>query len=68
MEFEEQPVFKMEQNMTIDEMCFEQCESCKEHEDIYFYKVDGEWICSCDECPYAGNYPGRTYEIYYIEK
>lgn len=51
--------------MTINESCFEECESCKEHDDIYFYSVDGKQICSCDECPYAGNYPGCSYEIYY---
>ena len=51
--------------MTIEESCFEECESCKEHEDIYFYKVNGYQICSCDECPYAGNYAGCIYETYY---
>lgn len=35
--------------MTIEEIRFEECESCKEHEDIYFYKVNGNQICSCDE-------------------
>lgn len=51
--------------MTIIEMCDEQCQLCMDAHDIYFYKADGKRICSCDECPYVGNYPGCTYEDYY---